>query len=121
MVRPIPSRLSRTLPRSQRSCRARGCWLTSGPELFMLGGPDFPGAEMSDPTAPATVIDLAEARRDRLHDIHEARLLEVRKAFEDRKSTRLNSSHVRISYAVFCLKKKKKKYTTTKLTNQDVQ
>src|SRR5207249_12227918 len=27
----------------------------------------------------------------------------------DRKSTRLNSSHVSISYAVFCLKKKKKK------------
>src|SRR5256885_5166858 len=29
----------------------------------------------------------------------------------DRKSTRLNSSHLVISYAVFCLKKKKKKYT----------
>src|SRR3989442_4451551 len=29
----------------------------------------------------------------------------------DRKSTRLNSSHVRISYAVFCLKKKKYKET----------
>src|SRR3989442_11659965 len=28
----------------------------------------------------------------------------------DRKSTRLNSSHVRISYAVFCLKKKKNNY-----------
>src|SRR3989442_5251359 len=28
----------------------------------------------------------------------------------DRKSTRLNSSHVRISYAVFCLKKKKKNH-----------
>src|SRR5207249_9966596 len=28
----------------------------------------------------------------------------------DRKSTRLNSSHVSISYAVFCLKKKKKKH-----------
>src|SRR5690349_21970806 len=28
------------------------------------------------------------------------------KFFEDRKSTRLNSSHVEISYAVFCLKKK---------------
>src|SRR5207249_11822522 len=28
--------------------------------------------------------------------------------FPDRKSTRLNSSHVSISYAVFCLKKKKK-------------
>src|SRR4051812_49964138 len=30
-------------------------------------------------------------------------------AREDRKSTRLNSSHMSISYAVFCLKKKKKK------------
>src|SRR5439155_8586329 len=33
----------------------------------------------------------------------------VRVAQIDRKSTRLNSSHVAISYAVFCLKKKKKK------------
>src|SRR5690349_23685316 len=31
----------------------------------------------------------------------------------DRKSTRLNSSHVEISYAVFCLKKKKKKKQNT--------
>src|SRR5688572_32702106 len=30
---------------------------------------------------------------------------------EDRKSTRLNSSHSQISYAVFCLKKKKKQNT----------
>src|SRR5688572_31985391 len=30
---------------------------------------------------------------------------------QDRKSTRLNSSHSQISYAVFCLKKKKKKQT----------
>src|SRR5947209_17311803 len=29
--------------------------------------------------------------------------------YEDRKSTRLNSSHANISYAVFCLKKKKKR------------
>src|SRR5436305_9960005 len=34
-------------------------------------------------------------------------------ALRDRKSTRLNSSHVRISYAVFCLKKKKKKNDLT--------
>src|SRR5438034_4418461 len=33
---------------------------------------------------------------------------------EDRKSTRLNSSHTVISYAVFCLKKKKKRETKTK-------
>src|SRR5690554_6420100 len=41
----------------------------------------------------------------------------------DRKSTRLNSSHVRISYAVFCLKKKKKKqiYNTSKLTEPTIR
>src|SRR3989442_11707445 len=33
---------------------------------------------------------------------------------EDRKSTRLNSSHVRISYAVFCLKKKKEVNTSVR-------
>src|SRR2546421_7277967 len=32
-----------------------------------------------------------------------------RRIIEDRKSTRLNSSHDQISYAVFCLKKKKKR------------
>src|SRR5256885_8750840 len=35
-----------------------------------------------------------------------------RGTFGDRKSTRLNSSHLVISYAVFCLKKKKKRQTT---------
>src|SRR5436309_8600861 len=34
---------------------------------------------------------------------------------QDRKSTRLNSSHVKISYAVFCLKKKKKKKKKIKI------
>src|SRR5206468_12529360 len=38
------------------------------------------------------------------------------RALRDRKSTRLNSSHDQISYAVFCLKKKKKKtHNTTSL------
>src|SRR3989442_11052705 len=37
------------------------------------------------------------------HDAHDRTILA---AVGDRKSTRLNSSHVRISYAVFCLKKK---------------
>src|SRR5438874_3624606 len=37
-------------------------------------------------------------------------------AAADRKSTRLNSSHVEISYAVFCLKKKRKQATEPLLT-----
>src|SRR5690606_41406833 len=36
-------------------------------------------------------------------------LWKVARKSRDRKSTRLNSSHVKISYAVFCLKKKKKR------------
>src|SRR5699024_12050188 len=40
---------------------------------------------------------------------------------KDRKSTRLNSSHVSISYAVFCLKKKKKKRNTnTQITRSKI-
>src|SRR2546422_1827567 len=39
---------------------------------------------------------------------------------QDRKSTRLNSSHGYISYAVFCLKKKKKKKTTLPYTEKRI-
>src|SRR5690554_7255396 len=40
--------------------------------------------------------------------VNRKEITEQATSLEDRKSTRLNSSHVRISYAVFCLKKKKK-------------
>src|SRR5699024_12253730 len=43
-----------------------------------------------------------------LVDAYTAEILKARS--RDRKSTRLNSSHVSISYAVFCLKKKRNKY-----------
>src|SRR3712207_8306201 len=43
----------------------------------------------------------------RLHELHEPVRPRIRRGVErDRKSTRLNSSHANISYAVFCLKKK---------------
>src|SRR5690349_22458303 len=42
----------------------------------------------------------------------------VQACVADRKSTRLNSSHVEISYAVFCLKKKKKKKKIKKRVNK---
>src|SRR5690242_21626940 len=38
---------------------------------------------------------------------------------KDRKSTRLNSSHMSISYAVFCLKKKKNSNNETCITHQN--
>src|SRR5204863_741909 len=55
--------------------------------------------------------EIAIAQRalgDRLRRQQRPELAPQRDAL-DRKSTRLNSSHVEISYAVFCLKKKKKK------------
>src|SRR5689334_23477735 len=48
----------------------------------------------------------------------QARPLQIlNRVFRDRKSTRLNSSHSSISYAVFCLKKKKKKKIKTNNKN----
>src|SRR5688572_32736670 len=45
------------------------------------------------------------------------RVARLEPADEDRKSTRLNSSHSQISYAVFCLKKKKNKTKRTSKQN----
>src|SRR5438128_3244400 len=56
--------------------------------------------------ARAGVGGEVEVRGEDLHQVHH----KLRGLAEDRKSTRLNSSHGSISYAVFCLKKKKKKY-----------
>src|SRR5258708_18838049 len=54
--------------------------------------------------SPALPISVCGGDRVGQSEVHEQRRVEKR---EDRKSTRLNSSHQIISYAVFCLKKKK--------------
>src|SRR6266581_4626479 len=54
---------------------------------------------------------LARRRADLNDLLLNLRHLELEQRLEDRKSTRLNSSHPSISYAVFCLKKKKKQRT----------
>src|SRR5688572_31824318 len=64
-----------------------------------VGGRDEPEVDL-DQIAAADAHDLAL-----LQDAEELDL----QLGVDRKSTRLNSSHSQISYAVFCLKKKKKK------------
>src|SRR2546430_7891305 len=57
------------------------------------------------------------AQRRRL--THRAARLRAQRGGQDRKSTRLNSSHSQISYAVFCLKKKKKKNKQSHLLPTD--
>src|SRR5690625_5958524 len=60
----------------------------------------FAYVEQDTPVVPGTLRDNV------LFSAPEATDAEVRSVLEDRKSTRLNSSHVASSYAVFCLKKK---------------
>src|SRR5690606_41443751 len=78
----------------------------------------FPTRRSSDLDVHADLLGLAGmARRGALVDHAHAGRLQGRQVLArvvagglddlDRKSTRLNSSHVKISYAVFCLKKKK--------------
>src|SRR5690606_40773329 len=51
-------------------------------------------------------FSLTKPRVARVLSVEDEIRVETKIRFRDRKSTRLNSSHVKISYAVFCLKKK---------------
>src|SRR2546430_11459551 len=51
-------------------------------------------------------IDVGNDNLGGLSAVNGAGLAPIRRGLEDRKSTRLNSSHSQISYAVFCLTKK---------------
>src|SRR2546422_1460394 len=60
-----------------------------------------------DRRAPGAVVREAKRDRSARHAGDDLDAMDLRLALGDRKSTRLNSSHGYISYAVFCLKKKK--------------
>src|SRR2546430_4624260 len=71
---------------------------------------------------PYTTLFRSKARSTRFGRSHSVRVPPAppgssgsSRGSEDRKSTRLNSSHSQISYAVFCLKKKKKKKRYTEI------
>src|SRR5258708_29727843 len=63
---------------------------------------------------PPDEASLLQRLRERGRDSEES----IQKRFRDRKSTRLNSSHQIISYAVFCLKKKKTRKHVLLRSNQ---
>src|SRR5947209_9222068 len=65
--------------------------------------------------------DAQEQKRRAGYGSHKAGAYHPRRKEGDRKSTRLNSSHANISYAVFCLKKKKKTKNNTQKTKQHTQ
>src|SRR2546430_10433906 len=67
------------------------------------------GRRRRAPASPARPGSRVEVRRRERRHTHDS----PTRPQGDRKSTRLNSSHSQISYAVFCLKKKKKELQTT--------
>src|SRR5438876_1117505 len=89
-----------------------------GAQLAVVGGLDrlerpleIDAAAQVGAEAPAAVVDLEVIHQDD----------DCGWCFRDRKSTRLNSSHPSISYAVFCLKKKKQHSRTAPRLHSFVQ
>src|SRR2546422_11522361 len=79
---------------------------TATTEIYTLSLHDaLPISNLAERVAGALDVALGAPERE---------ALSMTPTREDRKSTRLNSSHGYISYAVFCLKKKKKKRTWRK-------
>src|SRR5437762_5724640 len=84
-------------------------------ELVQQIQPDAPIHFAEQRSAPFSMIDLPHATLTQVNNVvGTLNLLFALRDYapQDRKSTRLNSSHRCISYAVFCLKKKKNKKTT---------
>src|SRR5207247_7156812 len=99
------------------SWRAVACGLTIGLELLRE-------VEDGRHSARRVLVDVEARLHRRRHQLapflwrrHDQLEAEVT---GDRKSTRLNSSHEWISYAVFCLKKKNNKRTVTKIKYKEV-
>src|SRR3989442_8199477 len=91
---------------SSSSPTRRLVWSTSATILSygIRVGPSTPITPDSAPIRYEAVTSVNGERRESWCSLP---IVIVRPCPRDRKSTRLNSSHVRISYAVFCLKKKK--------------
>src|SRR2546426_6187036 len=81
------------------------------PQLaFIAGGTDLIGLMKDRAQLPERLLDInGLPDMARIEALPDGGLRIGARQDADRKSTRLNSSHLVISYAVFCLKKKKKK------------
>src|SRR5436305_7185004 len=88
-------------------------YLSASPALRVAPHSDLSFILLMPLPPPSTLFPYTTLFRSERFELDENLRLLAREVFgfrdvavEDRKSTRLNSSHVRISYAVFCLKKK---------------
>src|SRR5690348_602895 len=99
-----PAVIQRALDRlADPQCRVRREAETLAP-VELLDCADQPEDALLDEVEQREVADALVLASDR----HDEAQVRIDHALLDRKSTRLNSSHPSISYAVFCLKKKNK-------------
>src|SRR5688572_32154868 len=99
----------------------RSCLFISGPastDIYTLSLHDALPISLGSLQRVERAVDLDGGQRAR-RELELAVLREIARVElpppGDRKSTRLNSSHSQISYAVFCLKKKKTEYVLLKM------
>src|SRR5258707_8276271 len=98
-----------------------GLQVSANPYVVVLGKPETAssrldltqafnslGTTIAPKLGGLLILAAAPIAMEELHQLT-PHALHMYRVQEDRKSTRLNSSHANISYAVFCLKKKKKK------------
>src|SRR3712207_8084430 len=89
--------------------RAYDCELDGLAANIIARYPEEQRAEMTEWYRNLITMMREEGVRDKGHlQINKNVVINLTDLHKDRKSTRLNSSHANISYAVFCLKKKKK-------------
>src|SRR5258707_9648714 len=93
--------------RCRGSTERQGSGKGSGTGRFVLAGSGSDAPEYAHSLHSTT--EGAHRAGGRLRTIARRSVISRRGKIEDRKSTRLNSSHANISYAVFCLKKKNDK------------
>src|SRR5699024_11995731 len=110
-MRHISSRQNRFYKEWLRIAQAAG---GSRSDLVLLEGVHLCSAWLQHFGAPnAVLLDQSQINESALAELFDALVDDAPTyvlspgLFKDRKSTRLNSSHVSISYAVFCLKKKR--------------
>src|SRR2546422_7778818 len=92
----------RPQPRPNMKSGVQPIWRTSEAVDQMAGTRTLPSPRSTLSNMPLRKVMAAPPKRRRRHHLPERHVRQ-----RDRKSTRLNSSHGYISYAVFCLKKKK--------------
>src|SRR2546427_5028634 len=111
-----PSSTTRALAASSDSVQSAA---KRRPEATGLGG--LPARPRPPPAGDRRDASAGDADTKRLPTIQKRRRSSAERVIptRDRKSTRLNSSHSQISYAVFCLKKKKKRLAPSVCTLPD--